>query len=159
QFFFAPGHDADALLFAARVPVAIVGALLGALVFFWSRRLFGTSGAYISFILYVFSPTMLAHGALATSDMIGAAFFVASLFALWTVLHRITPLTLAASLAAVGGLFLAKPSAPLFVPVGIVLITVQLLGRRPIAIGIGRERELESRASRAGAIAVTMLAH
>ena len=71
QFFYAPGRDADALLFAARVPVAIVGAFLGAIVFFWSRRLFGTGGAYVSFVLYVFSPTMLANGALATSDMIG----------------------------------------------------------------------------------------
>jgi hypothetical protein len=159
QFFFGPGHDADTLLFAARVPVAIVGALLGALVFFWARGLFGTAGAYVSFVLYVFSPTMLAHGGLATSDMIGAAFFIASLFALWTVLHRITLLTLAASVVAVGGLFLAKPSAPLFIPVGLALIAVQLAGRRPIALRIGRRRDLESRASRAGAIALVMVAH
>ena len=44
--------------------VAIVG-VWGALVF-RARRLFGISGAYVSFILYVFSPTMLAHGAAIT---------------------------------------------------------------------------------------------
>lgn len=159
QFFYAPGHDADALLFAARVPVAIVGAFLGAIVFFWSRRLFGTGGAYVSFVLYVFSPTMLANGALATSDMIGAAFFIGSLLALWTLLDRVTPLTLATSLAAISGLFIAKPSAPLFVPVALVLIAVQLLGRRPIALRIGSNTDVESRASRAGVIATLMVAH
>ncbi|HEY4303512.1 MAG TPA: glycosyltransferase family 39 protein [Gemmatimonadaceae bacterium] len=159
QFFFGAGKDADALLFAARVPVAIVGALLGALVFFWSRSLFGTAGAYLSFALYVFSPTMLAHGALATSDVIGAAFLIASLWTLWTVLHRITPFTLAASLAVIGGLFLAKPSAPLFIPIGLAMIAVQLIGRRSIALRLGRQTDLESRGSRAGVIALVMLAH
>jgi 4-amino-4-deoxy-L-arabinose transferase-like glycosyltransferase len=159
QFFFGKGHDADALLFSARVPVAIIGALLGALVFFWARRLFGDAGAYVSFILYIFSPTMLANGAVATSDMIGAAFFVASLFAVWAVLHRVTPGALIASLLAVGGLFLAKPSAPLFLPIVLAMIAVQLIGRRPIAWRIGRAKDLSSRTSRTWAVLLVTAAH
>jgi hypothetical protein len=159
QFFFAPDRDADALLFSARVMVSIVGALLGALVFYWARALFGPSGAYLSFALYVFSPTMLAHGGLATSDMIGAAFFVAALWALWTVLHRVTPALLATSFAAVGGLFLAKPSAPLLVPIALAMVVAQLVGRRPIAVRLRAQREVESRGARARTIGLVLLAH
>ena len=64
--------------------------------------------------------------------MIGAAFFIASLFALWTVLHRITALT-SWRVSPRSAAFIAKPSAPLFVPVGLALIAVQLIGRRCIA--------------------------
>ena len=159
QLFFAPGRNADALLFRARIMVAIVGALLGVLVFFWSRALFGTWGAYVSFTLYVFSPTMLANGGLATSDVIGAAFFVGALWALWVVLHRVTPLTLTTSLAAVGGLFLAKSSAPLIVPIGLLMIGVQLIGKRPIVVRWREERVLESRVARAGATVLLVLVH
>ena len=159
QFFFAPGRNADALLFRARVVVAIIGATLGVLAFCWARALFGTAGAYVAFLLYVFSPTMLAHGGLATSDMIGTAFFVASLLAVWTTLHRVTPLTVAASIAAVGGLSLAKPSAPLFLAIALAMAAVQLIGRRPISVRLRRDTQIESRRARAGAIAVLVLAH
>jgi len=159
QFFFAPGRDADGMLFSARVPVAIVGALLGALVFFWARALFGAAGAYLSFALYVFSPTMLAHGGLATSDMIGAAFFAAALWALWSALHRVTPLTLGLSTIVMSGLFLAKPSAPLFVPIGLAMIAVQLIGRRPIVVGARGEKIVDSRGARARTAGLVLLAH
>ena len=148
QFFFAPGRNADALLFAARVAVAVVGALLGALVFFWARSLFGTPGACVALAIYVFSPTLLAHGALATSDVIGAAFFTASLWAVWTVMHRVTPTTLAASLFAVSGLFVAKPSGPIIIPIAIAMMAVQLVSNRSIEIRLGRQMDASSRGAR-----------
>ena len=93
QLFFAPGRDADTLLSRSRAVAAVFGALLGVLVFFWARHLFGIVGAWISLLLYVFSPTMLANGALATSDLMTAGFFTAAVWALWVVLHRLTPWT------------------------------------------------------------------
>jgi hypothetical protein len=159
QFFFAPGRDADALLRTARVMVAVVGALLGALVFFWARSLFGTGGAYVSFLLYVFSPTMLAHGALATSDMIGAAFFAAALWAFWTALHRVSPATIAASAAATSGLFIAKPSAPLFVPIALAMLAVQLIGRRPMRVAVRGECTVADRRGRAKVAGLVVVAH
>jgi hypothetical protein len=159
QFFFAPGRNAGALLFEARAMVAIVGALLGALVFFWARSLFGDPGACVALAIYVFSPTMLAHGALATSDVIGAAFFTASLWTIWTVLHRITPLTLGASVLAVSGLFLAKPSGPIIIPIAIALMLVQLASSRSIALRLGRDADVSSRRARAGVHAAVFVVH
>jgi 4-amino-4-deoxy-L-arabinose transferase-like glycosyltransferase len=159
DFFFAPGRNADALLFRARAVVAVVGALLGALVFAWARSLFGGPGAWTAFVLYVFSPTMLAHGALATSDMIGAAFFTAALWAMWTALHRATPWTLAVSVLATSGLFLAKPSAPVFIVIALAMSVVQLAGRRPVAWRWGRSRNITARPARACAVAAVVAAH
>jgi hypothetical protein len=159
QLFFAPGRNADALLFRARIMVVVVATMLGALVFCWSRALYGAPGAYVSFALYIFSPTMLAHGALATSDLIGAAFFAAAIWALWRALHRVTPMTVMVSLAAVGGMFIAKPSAPLIVPVALLMIVVHLIGNRPIVVHIGDEHVLSSRGARATAVGALAVAH
>lgn len=159
QFFFEPGRNPDSLLLRARAMVVVVGALLGALVFFWSRSLFGIGGACVTMVLYVFSPTLLAHGALATSDMIGAAFFTAALWALWTMLQRVTPFTLAASVFSVGGLFLAKPSAPLFIPIAIILAAAQLWTSRAVVVRLGRRVEMTTRGSRAMLFAALAAVH
>ena len=159
RFFFERGRDADALLLRSRVVVAIIGALLGALVFYWSRSLFGFAGACTTLALYVFSPTMLAHGALATSDVIGAAFFAAALWTFWRVLHRVTPLSVAASLASVGGLFLAKPSAPLFVPIALAMLAVQLLGAHPVRVELAGSRIVAERGRRAKLFGMIAVAH
>src|SRR5690606_24452749 len=78
-YFYDSGNDLYWLLLLGRSMIAIVGVALGALVFVWSKKLFGLVGAYISLSLYVVSPTILAHGSLATSDMTVAFFFTASL--------------------------------------------------------------------------------
>jgi hypothetical protein len=159
QFFFERGRDADALLMRSRIVVTIIGGLLGVLVFYWSQSLFGFGGACTSFCLYVFSPTLLAHGALATSDVIGAAFFAAALWAFWRVLHRVTPVSIAASLASVSGLFLAKPSALIFVPIALAMLTVQLSGTHPVEVHLAGSRTATTRSRRATLFALLAIAH
>ena len=46
--------------------ISLLGATVGALIFFWSRELFGAWGGFVSPLLFIFCPNMLAHGALAT---------------------------------------------------------------------------------------------
>jgi hypothetical protein len=138
QFLFKLGNDADTLLFRGRLMVVALGACLGLLVWAWSRRLFGPGGAVVSLAAYAFSPTMLAHGSLATSDMAAALFFAASLLALWIVLHRVTPWTVLASCLAMAGLFLSKMSAVLIIPVGLLLVLLRLAAGRPLVVSAGR---------------------
>jgi hypothetical protein len=66
---------------AGRVPVMLLGVLLGSLVFRWAADLFGYKGGLLALALMVFDPTMVAHAQLATIDvgvtMLGfATFFV-----------------------------------------------------------------------------------
>jgi hypothetical protein len=131
QFFFETGNDADRMLWQGRAMIAALGAILALIVYTWSRHLFGAAGGYLSLVLYVFSPTMLAHGALATSDMAAALFFTASLGTLWYLYHRISWIPFIASSLALAGLFLSKMSAVLILPMALVIALVRLAGGRP----------------------------
>jgi hypothetical protein len=137
QFFFAGANDADALLRRARWMVAIVGASLGLIVFLWSRSLFGGTGAWISLIIFAFSPETLANGALATSDIIATTSFILLTWALWTVLHRVTPWTVLQSIVATGAAFLSKFSAPIFIPIAVCMVIIRLASRSPLRVRFG----------------------
>ena len=54
---------------AGRVPVMLLGVVLGSLVFRWAADLFGYQGGLLALGLMVFDPTMLAHAQLATTDV------------------------------------------------------------------------------------------
>jgi len=62
-----------------RVPMMLLGVLLGGLVFRWAADLFGYKGGLLALGLMVFDPTMIAHTPLATGDLgitlIGFAMF------------------------------------------------------------------------------------
>jgi hypothetical protein len=115
-FFYERGLSTDEFLFLGRAMIALMSAATGLLVFFWSRALFGWRGAFLSLILFTFCPTFLAHGALATSDVVMTFFFLASVGAWWR--HLENPGTGGALLSAVtlGLAFVAKFSAVLLPP-------------------------------------------
>ena len=160
HFFYDSGYDADTLLRRARLIAVLVGGALAGVVFIWSRRLFGQRGGWVSLILFAFSPTMLAHGPLATSDMMAAAFFTTSVWAIWTTLHRITPVTLAASVVNVAGLLLSKFSAPILLPIALGLILVRLSSREPTTVRWrGRTFELRGWRTLVPAFAALLVAH
>ncbi|UCG31551.1 MAG: glycosyltransferase family 39 protein [Phycisphaerales bacterium] len=145
EFFYGLGNDPDAMLRQSRRMVAILSVALGVLVFGWSRRLFGTAGGFVSLALYTFSPTVLAHGRLVTTDLAVSLFFLASVGALWRVLHHIGPLSLLAGAAALSGLFLSKMSAVLIIPTGLALVILRLIVGAPLEIRFGSPRWLRRR--------------
>ncbi|MSU66208.1 MAG: phospholipid carrier-dependent glycosyltransferase [Opitutus sp.] len=128
-FFYERAAPAGTLLFAGRAMVALFSAAIGLLVFFWSRSLFGRRGAFLSLLLLVLCPSFLAHGALATSDIVMTFFFLAAVSAWWRHLERpgTGPALLSAlvfSLACV-----AKFSAVFLVPMFGLIALVWVAGR------------------------------
>ncbi len=116
QFLYGMGNDAVAIVFRGRCVMAVVGMLTGLVVFFWATRLFGFPGGIVSLVLFAFSPTMLAHGALTTSDMTVAFFFTVTVACFWWVLHRVHVWSVLAASFALGGLCIAKMSCVLVAP-------------------------------------------
>jgi 4-amino-4-deoxy-L-arabinose transferase-like glycosyltransferase len=155
---FGPGRDADAIVGRGRAMIAVASAVLGLLVYFWSRRLFGAYGGLISLTLYVFSPTMLANGFLATSDLFAALFFTAAMAALWALLQRVTALTLLAACVTTAGLLLSKFSGVLIAPMGLLLLAIRLLNTEPLQIKLGRTWEVTGRLKQGGLFVAIMLA-
>jgi len=134
-FLYESGLDWRAVLLSARALVAAVAAALGLLVYAWSRGLHGPAGGLVSLLLYAFSPTLLAHGALATSDLCAAATFLLALAALQAALLRCTAPRVAAAGAALALLFLCKSSALLVIPIAGLMLALRAFDRAPLPVG------------------------
>jgi Dolichyl-phosphate-mannose-protein mannosyltransferase len=116
QWFYTQGNDLPGMLFAGRAMIALLGLATGVLVFAWARRLNGNTAAVLSVVLFAFSPTLLAHGALITSDMAATLMFLGAVTAFWAMAHRLSAATTLVFGLVLGLLCVAKFSAPLVAP-------------------------------------------
>jgi len=153
-FYYAKIGNAeiiDALLFRGRAMIALGSVALGLVTYFWSRRLFGFSGGLLALTLYAFSPTMLAHGRLVTTDLAAALFFIASLAAVWWLLHHLRPLSVLVGALTLACLFLSKMSAVIIIPVGLLLMALRLIRGDPLPLSWrGKQREIRGRLAQLG---------
>lgn len=133
RFIYDLDNDPGAMLWSARLMAIVVTAALAFLVYAWSRRLFGTAGAWVSLALFACSPTFLAHGPLATSDMTTAFCFVAATWALWNAMHGPGIKSALLSMLAVSALIMTKQSALFVIPVALVMLIARVALRRPPA--------------------------
>jgi 4-amino-4-deoxy-L-arabinose transferase-like glycosyltransferase len=74
-FLYESGNDPHRIAIWARVGPIGLTVGLGLLLFLWTKQWAGPGAALLTLFLYVFSPTILAHGRLVTTD-ISAAFGV-----------------------------------------------------------------------------------
>jgi hypothetical protein len=135
QWFYDCGNDLAAMLRAGRMMVALFGAATGALVFWWARRLHGDMAAVLAAGLFAFCPTMLANGALITSDMTATLWFLAAVTAFWAMARRLTPLRVLVFGLALGLLCVAKFSGPLIAPMCAILFAFRVAGADTLEAG------------------------
>jgi len=159
RFFYLMGNNPTEMLFQARVMVSLLGAALGALVFLWSSELFGATAGLVSLFLFVFCPTMLANGALVTSDMASSLGFFAATWCFWRLTHAISARNLVLSLLALGLLVLSKMSSILIVPIFALILVVRLFSRRPITMPLLAGATVHARWPKAGVGSLLLLVH
>jgi hypothetical protein len=168
RYFFESGNDLASLLQRARWMIALLGGFGIWLIGDWARRLAGPAAGLFAATLAAFSPTLLAHAGLATSDTAGAVGFLAATAAWWRLCHRITPGRILAAGLAAGVLALCKYSAVLFAPIAALLLIARLLrrarlpvrlpGRAPLALsGLRRLPALGSAGLLAAALAIGVI--
>jgi len=159
QWLYQLGNDAEAMTRRGRAAIGLLAVALGALVWAWSRQLFGPLGGILSLLLYVFNPSILANGALMTSDLVCTLFFFAATWTWWRLLQRMTPARIFLSALAAGALFLSKASAVLILPIAFLLVIGRLLHGTALPVrGFGR-RELRSRIAQLLGIGVAGAVH
>ena len=124
-YLFENGNPSWRMLLLARSFAAVWGVLVALLVYVWSRALFGPEGAWLSLAFCLTDTTLLANAPLATSDACAAFFFGGSTLAIWRMLQLPSQATVSVAALAVAGLFVAKLSAPLEIPVGIILLAIR----------------------------------
>jgi predicted membrane-bound dolichyl-phosphate-mannose-protein mannosyltransferase len=71
------------ILFWGRIPMIILGVLLGFLVFLWARELYGDRAGLAALFLYAFSPNILAHSRFVTTDLAVSLFMFLAIYTLW----------------------------------------------------------------------------
>lgn len=156
RFFYGLGNDPARMLLSARAVNSLFGVATILLVFFWTRRLLGDLGAIIATFFAALSPTMLAHSALATSDMAMAFFFLASCGAYWRHLQRGGARTWLVSALVFGLACVAKYSAVMLLPMFVLMAIVR--ARQPEAFCFAG-RIFDRPLTRLGAIAASTVAH
>ena len=151
-------NDADRLLYAARFMIVLIGVLLGALLFCWSRELFGFWPAVIVLGLYTIEPNILAHSSLVTTDFGVTCFVFGTLYFLWRSAKRLS----AGNLCSLIGFFtlaqVSKFSAILLGPVVLVLLVVRACQRNSWRVTICGERELAGAGRKAAAALAILVA-
>lgn len=140
----APLEEGNAILYSggnyfhnlalARSGILPFFLLASAVVWFWTRRLFGDGAALAAVFLFTTLPPILAHSGLATTDMAGGACLAASLYAFLLWLERpvwqrtvLFGLSLALALST-------KLSAVMFAPLCMaVILALYAIAERPCA--------------------------
>ncbi len=112
-------------LSAARCVTILGSLLLGWLIFIWSRQLYGDRAALLSLALYVFSPDILAHGRLVTTDLYAASGYVAALYFFWRFLNQPTVWRGTVAAGWLGLSQLAKFSCVLLYPIFLIIVLLQ----------------------------------
>jgi 4-amino-4-deoxy-L-arabinose transferase-like glycosyltransferase len=138
-------YQDDRVLMLARIPVLLLAAGLGFLVFRWAKQAYGSHGGLLALFLYVFNPVIIGNAVLITPDLCLTFFSVLTLYFFW--FHRNSPDWIHSLIvgAALGLALLSKYSAVLLVIALAVLVLAPPALRRlgvPAAFHTWRLRHL-----------------
>ena len=129
--FLYRDNDADRLLYAARFMNVCWGILLGCLIFFWARELWGLVPASLALAIYAFEPNILAHSSLVTTDVGVSCFIFGTTYFCWRFAREANMLNgfglgVFFSLAQI-----SKTSALLLVPIVVALMGLRAARTTP----------------------------
>lgn len=132
--FYHSGNDERSMLLGARAMNLLFSGGVCLLVFAWARRLGGDLAGLVALGLAAFSPTLLAHGPLATTDVAATFFLLASTGAFGWQLREPSWRRTCLSAVVFGLACVAKYSAALLLPVFVLQAALHLW--RPPAGGL-----------------------
>ena len=115
-FLFAPGRDTQAIMTRARRGPIMIGLLLCLVCCGWSTRLYGAAGGLFTLALCVFSPTLLAHTRLVTTDVPVGAFGVLTAALTWELMNKATLWRCLLVGLALGATLASKFTGLVFIP-------------------------------------------
>jgi 4-amino-4-deoxy-L-arabinose transferase-like glycosyltransferase len=137
QFFYESGNDHWPLLLGARAVNLLFSVGIAWLAFVWARSLAGDLAGFVALTLAALSPTLLAHGPLATTDVPAAFFLAASVGAFWWHLQVRDGRRLALSAVTFALACVTKYSAVLLLPIYAILVVVHWLASPPAERRVG----------------------
>ncbi len=132
DFLYDARHDPGEILRLSRGAITVLGLLLGAVLFLWARRVFGQPAALATLGLYCFEPTIIAHSALATTDIAVTLMFTLALAGWWRLIHEVTTVNTLLCGLVTGVLAATKLSAALLFPAVAVMLVARLVALKAL---------------------------
>jgi hypothetical protein len=139
EFLYQSGNDPKEIIFWSRFAMICLLMILGWLIFWWTKKIANNAVAVGVLALFAFSPTFLAHGRLANTD-VGAVFgaLLAIIFWLRFLWNPSWKNTLLAGLAF-GLAMLFKFSLVLLIPFfAVITVIYALLFSKPLVSYLGK---------------------
>ena len=130
EFLMAANDNGEALVRAARLPTVLLTMVLVVVAYLFARDLYGRSAGFLAAGLCAFSPNLLAHGRLATTDLALACFVLFSVYTYRRFMRAPSVPRLLAAGVVLGLALLTKFSAVLLLP---------LLGLWAVALPLMRD--------------------
>src|SRR6202789_1362313 len=118
-------NDADKIVFRAQMAASVFTLLLLLIAFLATREMFNTTAGFLALGLLLFDPTLLAHGALVTTDAAQACFLLASIYAFYRYVQLPSTGRLAVTALAVGLALASQHSTVLVFPRLLTLVVIE----------------------------------
>jgi hypothetical protein len=125
---------------AARMAVIALSVLLGLVVWWFARRLYGPAGGLLGLAFYAFSAEALAHAGVATLDLATGLAFTGALYAFWVFTRTGRGRAWIVLALWVGFAALTRFTSVALVPMFLLLAALGTLGRRfhrPARVWVG----------------------
>jgi tetratricopeptide (TPR) repeat protein len=119
-------NDADKIVFRAQMAASVFTLLLLLIAFLATREMFNTTAGFLALGLLLFDPTLLAHGALVTTDAAQACFLLSSIYAFYRYVQLPSTARLMITGVAVGLALASKHSAVLVFPMLLILAGIEI---------------------------------
>ncbi len=148
-------NDANTMTFRARMAASLITLVLVVFVFLAAREFFGTGAGFLALGLIAFDPTLLAHGAVVTTDSAQSCFLLVSVYAFYRYAKAPSAWRLAAVGVAAGLALASKHSTILLLPILVALAVIEVV-RRPKPVHGEPQLPLGKRILRAAAALVAI---
>ncbi len=133
ELLFNSGNNPDQMVSWARFPMLLMLVFLGGFLFWWTKKEFGNNVALFVLALFAFSPNLLAHGRLVTTDIAAALGFVLSAYFWIKFLKDPSKKNVIITGLIFGICMLFKYSSALLIPfLGIITIVYALLKKESL---------------------------
>ncbi len=150
-------NNADSLLYPARFMIALLGVVLGILLFCWANEWLGFWPAVVGLGCYAIEPNIQAHSSLVTTDFGITCFLFGSAYFLWRTSRCLSVGNLVGLVAFCALAAVSKFSAVVLGPIVVIALAVRAFQSTPWACRMGSLRELPTRFGRVGASAAIIL--
>jgi len=122
EIFYTANNNADMVFYVSRLPLLLLGVVLGIYVYIWAKKLYGRKAGLFALFLYSFNPLILGNTPLIMTDLIFTAFGFISVYYLWKFLSGGKLLDLLLTGIAIGLAQVSKFTALFLVPLYLLLI-------------------------------------